>query len=208
MLEHDGLLESLPRRGATVVTLPEDEIQMFYELRANIEAKAFARAAARITDSDIADLRERLARLHEAYRRRDVDAVTAADREFHGAVVAVSGLTLLHRVWSNIDGPLRLRVYQLVEAAPNPDTAFIESEAFSHARLLQALEARDSVEAARLVTGHILEVTDLVRETDGDRRRGRRKAAESKRLKADEGHQAPVKGAIASAARSRSSSVL
>ncbi len=50
MLEHEGLLESLPRRGATVVSVPEDEIQMFYELRAEIEAKAFARAATRITD--------------------------------------------------------------------------------------------------------------------------------------------------------------
>jgi DNA-binding GntR family transcriptional regulator len=174
MLEHEGLLESLPRRGATVVSVPEDEIQMFYELRAEIEAKAFARAAGRITDEDVQGLRQKVANLHEAYRVGDVDAVTDADREFHGAVMAISGLTLLRRVWSSFDGPLRLRIYQLVEAAANPETAFIESREFSHARLLEALEARDPVEAARRVKGHILEVKELVREAHetGWRRRG------------------------------------
>jgi DNA-binding GntR family transcriptional regulator len=164
MLEHEGLLESMPRRGATVVTIPEDEIQMFYEFRADIEAKAFARAALRITDEEIEGLRDRLATLHAAYRAGDIDAVTAADREFHGAVVSIAGLTLLRRLWSNFDGPLRLRIYQLVEAAANEDTAFIESREFSHARLLDALAAHDPDEAARLVSGHILEVKELVRE--------------------------------------------
>lgn len=169
MLEHEGLLESLPRRGATVVSVPEDEIQLFYEFRADIEAKAFARAAERITDDELAGLRERLEALHAAYRSEDVDAVTAADREFHGAVVGIAGLTLLRRLWSNIDGPLRLRIYQLVEAAANPDTAFIESTEFSHARLLEALEARDPDEAARRVRGHILEVQELVRAAHPER---------------------------------------
>lgn len=169
-LEHEGLLESLPRRGATVVTLPEDEIQLIYELRAAIEEEAFARAAVRITEADLEGLRHDLAALHEAYRAGDVDAVTAADRAFHGAVIAVSGLTLLRRVWANFDGPLRLRIYQLIDAAANPDSAFIESREYSHARLLEALEARDPVEAARLVKGHILEVKELVQEAHAEGR--------------------------------------
>jgi DNA-binding GntR family transcriptional regulator len=164
MLEHEGLLESLPRRGATVVTIPEDEIQMFYEFRADIEAKAFARAAVRITEEELEGLRDRLATLHAAYELRDIDAVTAADREFHGAVVAIAGLTLLRRLWSNFEGPLRVRINQLVDAAANEDTAFIESREFSHARLVEALAAHDPDEAARLVSGHILEVQELVRE--------------------------------------------
>jgi len=162
MLEHEGLLESLPRRGATVVTIPEEEIQMFYEFRADIEAKAFARAATRITDEELDDLRDKLAQLHDAYRSGDIDAVTTADRQFHGAVVSIAGLTLLRRLWSNFDGPLRVRINQLVDAAASEDTAFIESQEFSHARLVEALEARDPAEAARLVTGHILEVKELV----------------------------------------------
>jgi DNA-binding GntR family transcriptional regulator len=171
-LEHEGLLESLPRRGATVVSVPEAEIQTFYELRADIEAKAFAAAAGRITAADVEDLRDKLRAIHAAYEARDVDAVTAADRDFHGAVLGIAGLTLLRRVWSNLDGPLRLRVYQLVEAAPDPDTAFIESAEYSHARLLGALEAGDAEEAARLVRGHILEVKELVREAHDARREG------------------------------------
>jgi DNA-binding GntR family transcriptional regulator len=163
-LEHDGLLESLPRRGATVVTVPEEEIQIFYELRSDIEAKAFARAAGRVTDADLEGLREKLLAIHAAYEAADVDAVTDADREFHGAVLAISGLTLLRRIWSNLDGPLRLRIHQLVDAAADPDSAFIESREYSHARLLEALAARDADEAARLVRGHILEVKELVRE--------------------------------------------
>ena len=43
-LEQEGLVEFFPHRGAVVIGLPEDEIDAIYELRAQIEGRAIARA--------------------------------------------------------------------------------------------------------------------------------------------------------------------
>jgi DNA-binding GntR family transcriptional regulator len=164
-LEHEGLIESFPRRGAIVVRVPDDEIEMFYGLRAEIEANAFARACTRITDEDLENLEAIVEELEGAYAAADVDAVLDADLKFHGAVMEISGLTLLRRVWSSFDGPLRLRAYQLIEADPDPETALVESADYPHTRLLAALRARDAEDAANAVRHHILEVSSLYHAT-------------------------------------------
>jgi DNA-binding GntR family transcriptional regulator len=163
-LEQEGLVHSYPRRGAIVVTLPEDEIEAFYALRADIEARAFARATQHITDEDVDALQETLDDLRVALDRRDVDAITAADLRFHSAVLDLSGFTLLRRVWSSLEGPLRLRVIQFTEASiaahqPSPP----ESERYPHSVLLDALRARDPEAAAVAARGHVIDVQESIR---------------------------------------------
>jgi DNA-binding GntR family transcriptional regulator len=162
-LEQEGLIESFPRRGAIVVSVPEDEIKVFYQLRAEIEAVAFARAAATITDAQLRELEACLVRLDAAYDAKNVDRVLEADLEFHTAVMTMSKLTVLRRTWSTFDGPLRLRAYQLIEKDPTPERALVESSEYSHAVLLATLARRDPAAAERAIRGHILEVNDLVR---------------------------------------------
>lgn len=164
VLEHEGLVQSFPRRGAIVVAVPEDEIQTFYQLRADIESTAFARAAERITDAQLIELEDCLAVLDRAYAAGDVDGVLEADLAFHSAVMTISGLTVLRRAWSSFDGPLRLRAYQLIEADPTPELALIESPDYPHSVLLDTLRRRDPAAAADAIRGHILEVSDLVRQ--------------------------------------------
>src|SRR5262245_6635552 len=149
LLEQEGLVHSFPRRGSIVVTLPEDEIEAFYALRADIEARAFARATRTITDDDIERLRATLDELRLALDDRDEEAIAAADLRFHSSVLARSGYALLRRVWSAIEGPLRLRVLQFAETSrATGDPMRDADERFSHAVLLDALRRRDPEAAA------------------------------------------------------------
>jgi DNA-binding GntR family transcriptional regulator len=157
-LEHEGLVESFPRRGAVVVSVPEDEIRTFYELRATIEAKAFARACERATEAQLDELGEIVERMHDAYAAADVDGVLDADMRFHSQVMEISGLTILRRAWATFDGPLRLRAWQLIESAPDPRAAVVESDRYPHALLLERLRARDVDGAAAAARRHIEEI--------------------------------------------------
>jgi DNA-binding GntR family transcriptional regulator len=161
-LEQEGLVSSFPRRGAIVVGLPENEIRAVYELRADIEAKAFAELAPRITPEQAAELAGILAGMERARVARDVEAVIAADTGFHSRVIEMAGYVLLRRLWSNIDGLIRLRTYQLMEPEPRTVDALIESTEYPHAVLLTSLVAGDPIEAAAAARAHILEVRELV----------------------------------------------
>lgn len=160
-LEHEGLVQSFPRRGATVVSIPEAEIQTFYELRADIEAAAFAIVCQQATSEQLDRLDGLVDNIHAALKAQDADADAQADYAFHGAVVEMAGFTLLRRIWQALDGPLRLRTYQFVEFSP-PGGEFLEIGDAQHHHLAAALRSGDPELAARLARQHILEVRDLI----------------------------------------------
>jgi DNA-binding GntR family transcriptional regulator len=167
LLEQEGLVASFPRRGAIVVGLPEEEIQAVYELRADIEAKAFGQLAPRITDDQLAELSGLLDEMEQSRRDRDTEGVVAADTAFHSRIVEMAGFVLLRKLWSNIDGLVRLRTYQLIEPVPPSESGLIESSQYPHAVLLDALRQRDAERAVFVARAHILEVRELVAEMDG-----------------------------------------
>lgn len=159
-LEQEGLVESFAHRGVVVVGVPEDEIDALYELRATIEAKAIARACASATDEDLAGLRALIEEMRDAVERWDIDAVAEIDLRFHGAIVTLSGFSLLRTIWASLDGLVRVRSYQALER-PGPSAAYFRRDSIaSHERLADAIAARDPERAAHLVREHILEVAE------------------------------------------------
>ncbi|PJF34219.1 MAG: GntR family transcriptional regulator, partial [Candidatus Thermofonsia Clade 1 bacterium] len=66
-LEAEGLVEHVPYRGVRVVAFRPDDILDIYAIRLVLEAQAAASAAQRITEADLAILRElheRMCQLH------------------------------------------------------------------------------------------------------------------------------------------------
>jgi len=169
-LEQEGLVESFAHRGVVVVGVPDDEIDALYELRATIEAKAIARACVAATDEDLAKLRGLLDEMRVAVEQWDIDAVAEIDLRFHGAIVALSGFSLLRTIWASLDGLVRVRSYQALER-PGASAAYFRRDSIaSHERLADAIAARDPDRAAILVREHILEVAERLRAEDDDLR--------------------------------------
>jgi DNA-binding GntR family transcriptional regulator len=162
-LEKEGLVASFPRRGAFVVSLPDDETDAVYELRAEIEAKAFERAARSISLEGLEELGEILASIDEARTAGDVDGAIAGDQRFHARVIDFAGFVLLRTVWSNVFGLVRLRAYQLVEPVSNPETALVDDDRYTHAILLDALRRHHPGDAGIFARGHVLETLEEIR---------------------------------------------
>ena len=68
MLERDGLVETVPYRGARVTTLTAKEVEETYFIRSHLESIATGLAAERITDAELAQL-DRLMERDEGGRR-------------------------------------------------------------------------------------------------------------------------------------------
>lgn len=159
-LEQEGLIEFYPHRGAIVVGLPEDEIDVIYQLRATIEAEAISRVCATATPEDIERLEESLAEIKSVRRARDMTKIAEADLHFHRTLVELSGFRLLLRVWSSLDGLVRARTYlAMSNRAPGRDF-LVKSGVVSHAALIEAIRSGNQKRAAKAAREHVMEAAD------------------------------------------------
>ena len=108
-LEQEGLVAFYPHRGAVVVGVGESEIETIYAIRALLEERAFAKACRTIDDAELDRLAATVEEMIAASEKGDVAAVAEHDMHFHGRVVELSGFSYLRRLWTSIDGVVRLR---------------------------------------------------------------------------------------------------
>jgi DNA-binding GntR family transcriptional regulator len=158
-LEQEGLVEFFPHRGAIVVGVADAEIDAIYGIRAVLEERAFARACRIIDGEELDALAETVERMIEASEAGDAAAVTEHDMRFHGRIVELSGFQYLRRLWTSIDGVVRLRAAKDAERPEVADAAsardWLMAPSVEHRDLVEALRTRRPATAAKAARMHI-----------------------------------------------------
>jgi DNA-binding GntR family transcriptional regulator len=143
VLEGEGQLTYLPRRGYFVTELRVEDLEEIYALRQLLEARAARRALARLDDDGMARIRLSAAACANAAETGDVARTLAANRSFHFAVLDASGqphlLKLIRALWDATE-PYRALYYNVADER----AAAVDA----HDRIIAAADARD---AKRLV---------------------------------------------------------
>ncbi|MCA1190477.1 MULTISPECIES: GntR family transcriptional regulator [unclassified Saccharopolyspora] len=147
MLQSEGLVDVAPnRRGVFVRSLDRAQVEELFDVREALEALA-ARLAASRASADVADRLGVLAeRARRAWAGGDVDAMSAANTEFHDRIVALSGNALLASVLE----PLHGRLAWLFRLNLEPERVCRE-----HDELHAAIAGGDGDRAAELALGHV-----------------------------------------------------
>jgi DNA-binding GntR family transcriptional regulator len=148
MLAQEGLVTIKPRSGYFVSQLTLKELRELLEVREILELAAVERAAARITE----DCLEQLKHVHAGYTGDDdesYDRYTDENRHFHYLVAEASGNHHLAEVLGRLHD--RLARFMVLRGAG-------KTQVHTHARIIEALRMHD-VQAARQVT------LDEIRET-------------------------------------------
>jgi DNA-binding GntR family transcriptional regulator len=157
MLERDGLVETIPYRGATVTKLTAKEVEETYFIRAHLESIATGLAAERITDAEVGQLDVLMSRMQAAVDAHDGPRFSELNVEFHHTIVAGCGNDMLREltmdIWQRHSG--FQRVFRMVPSRP----ATSQSE---HEGIMAALRDHDAERAARLALLHKLSVGESV----------------------------------------------
>ncbi len=165
-LEAEGLLESDPHRGSTVIA-SDDPGADSQRIRAVLEAHAAADAAERIDERQLAEL-EAINKQLAALGARDPAARTELDARFHAAVVEAADspmlASLVGLLWRGIPHGAHV-------ARPAKQTVR------EHAELIAALRDGDGPRAAELARVHVLGAPARA----APARRGARRAAPQRR---------------------------
>jgi DNA-binding GntR family transcriptional regulator len=146
-LEHDGLVQVYPNRGAFVVSLSTDEIREISDLRVLLEGDLIFHAVSRLEDSDLRTIKE-------AERTARQSAATPgwieADRAFHRALYAPANRSRQLALSFSLRGELER--YQSVHARlPIQRKQWLKD----HQDILEACRLRNADAARETLTRHL-----------------------------------------------------
>lgn len=152
-LQAEGMLRLYPRKGAVVVPLSERDVADVMQLREMAEVFA-GRHALALEDDERAEALAELDRLvaeQRAVGESDLGRFVALDREFHAAIVRVSGNRLLDEFYAS----LRDKQERMGQDALRRDPARLRSILSEHAELVDRLRARDAEGYEAVLARHL-----------------------------------------------------
>lgn len=160
MLEQEGFVKSMPRRGIMVLRKTRREVIEMIQAWAALESMAARLAVQRASDTDIKKLRRIFEGFDEGHRPSDfLGEYSAANIEFHQTIMQLSGSSTLVEITSNIF----MHVRGLRQITIGRDDRATRSMQDHHA-IIDALERRDGEAAERLSRDHTLGLARFVEE--------------------------------------------
>lgn len=164
VLASEGHVELLPNRGARVKRSTPDEVQGLFDVTGALESLAGERCCANISDEQIAHIESLHARMLRAYRKQELSAYYALNRQIHEAIVAATG----NRVLQDIYGQVNARIRRIRFTSPMT-TAIWERAMAEHEGMLNAIKRRDGVSLSAILRTHLQHksqaILDMLRAT-------------------------------------------
>src|SRR5260370_25942416 len=145
LLEQEGFLRTLPRRGVFIIRKTRREIVEMVQVWAALESLAARLATQRASDREIAGLRAMMAEFQVARPDEHMDEYSDANIAFHQAIIAMGGCDLIGAITEN----LFLHVRAIRKVTISQDNRASRS-IVDHMRIIEALEQRDADLAERL----------------------------------------------------------
>lgn len=149
-LERDGLIVSEPGRGASVVSLTDEDVQEIYGLRASLEAYAIELIIESSAEAAIEALQALVDEMAAPSRAGIRDQLMEIDLRFHQALCRLSGNRRLLEAWLRLSDQIRmlLRLKDMVA----DDSGRLPR---GHQRIVDAIRRGDAAAAGDLLRGHI-----------------------------------------------------
>lgn len=149
-LEHEGLVQLVPNKGAVVTGISQKDIQDIYTIRMMIEGLAARWAAENIGDEELRELQEAID-LEEFYTSKgDIGRLMSLDSNFHQILYRASKSRPLQYMLHTFHHYIQRARSQSIAAPGRAQLALEE-----HKAILQAIRERDGDRAERITVEHI-----------------------------------------------------
>ncbi len=155
ILQSEGLVSNVPRRGSIIRQFALKEMEELYDIRELIELKALDLMFAQ--SEQLPALVKRLAAcnaeigmLREGMEFRDRAAAHGHDRSFHDQLVAASGHGALTHWYSRLNNQVQIIRYASFHIGPRGEKTYVE-----HEQIIDALARMDQDLAKTAVIAHL-----------------------------------------------------
>jgi DNA-binding GntR family transcriptional regulator len=152
-LEHEGLVERKPHRGARVRLVSEAEAVEILEARAALEGLAARQAALNLSPAGASELREILERQRAALAKEDLLGASDVNAELHAKIVELSGHATAQRLIRALNSQMVRYQFRTI-LIPGRPTQSIEE----HTAIVNALTGGEPEAAERAMRWHLNQV--------------------------------------------------
>lgn len=159
-LEHEGLVELEPHRGARVRRVALAEAVEILQARAVLEGLAVRRAASQATDEDVAELRAILAEMRRLLDAGDLVAASDTNAVLHKRLREIGDHETANRLIAGLRSQLVRFEYRTILVPGRSERSFAE-----HGAIVEAIAARDPRAAEEAMRTHLSHVADALRRT-------------------------------------------
>jgi len=153
LLEQEGFLRTVPRRGVFIVRKTKKQVIEMIEMWAALESMAARLATLNASDKDIAALRHMFDEFRNSTPAEHIDEYSDANIAFHQAIIALSGSHLMGKTIENLFVHVRAIRRMTISQRDRAERSIAD-----HMRIIEALEKRDTELAERLVRQHSLDL--------------------------------------------------
>ena len=158
VLAADGLVTLMPNRGAQVSKLTLSELEEVFPVMGALEALSGELACARITDSQVDDIRTLHGRMVEHYRSGELEGYFARNQEIHEAILKAAGNETLSVQYRSLSTRIR-RARYIANMTSERWAQAVEE----HEQMVRALEDRDAPRLASILRAHLSNKFETVR---------------------------------------------
>ncbi|MFM9973043.1 MAG: GntR family transcriptional regulator, partial [Beijerinckiaceae bacterium] len=152
MLEQEGFLKSLPRRGIMVLRKTKNEVVEMIQAWAALESMAARLVVERATDAEIGKLRILFKDFNDNHKPSDhINDYSMANIVFHQTLIGLSRSELLVSMTDNLLLHVRGIRQMTIGREDRASRSIVD-----HLRIIEALERRDSIAAEQLSRDHTL----------------------------------------------------
>ena len=153
LLEQEGFLRTVPRRGIFIIRKTKRQIIEMIEMWAALESMAARLATVNATDDEIASLRTMFDEFRNQTPAEHIHEYSEANIAFHQAIIRLSGSHLMGKTLDNLF--IHVRAIRRLTISQSDRAARSIAD---HMRIIEALERRDTELAERLVRQHSLDL--------------------------------------------------
>ena len=157
ILEQEGFVRTVPRRGIFIVRKSKREIIEMIQMWAALESMSARLATLHATDAQISKLRHLFDEFENSPPAEHIGEYSDANIAFHQMIIRLGGSRLIAAATKN----LFIHVRAIRKATISQDNRAARS-IIDHLKIIEALERRDTELAERLTRQHTLDLAEHV----------------------------------------------
>ncbi|WP_033262991.1 GntR family transcriptional regulator [Amycolatopsis vancoresmycina] len=162
-LANEGLVERVQNRGARVRAVSLEEAVEISEVRMMLESLCAAKAAERISDAEVGELRELGERMQMAVAGGDVVGYSGLNQRLHRRIREIGGQHTAAQVLERLRGQSVRHQFRLAMRPGRPQVSLPE-----HLAIIDAICANHPEKAAEAARVHLASVIEALKAADAE----------------------------------------
>ncbi len=150
ILELEGLLDLIPRKGAYIHKITDEDVKEIYQIREMVEGFAGYLATENMTDEDIAEVERLWLNMKSLTGSGDFENYLSASSDFHNKIILCAQNQRLVEIYHGIRATVKFLRSYILSSGKRLDSSLSE-----HQQIVQAIKKRDKDLVEKISREHV-----------------------------------------------------